>query len=148
METSPSIEAATHFLDVVWKGEPPTDADLLAALDRLVMAYHGTPDAGPSDSDLEAPPHDRPALYREVASRFPDYGLYPVSDPTASFGEAGMTSDAIDDLTDLTSDMREVVWLAQNVGADDAHWSLRLLYFHWGRHARHLALYLHARQFD
>lgn len=147
METSPSIDAAAHFLDVVWSGEQPTEADLLAALDRLVLAYHGTPDAVPSDADLEAPRCSQPALYKEVASRFPDFGLYPVSDPTAPISEAGMTGDAIDDLTDLTMDMREVVWLAENIGADDAHWSLRLLYFHWGRHARELALYLHARQF-
>ena len=148
MDRSPSIAAAAHFLDVVWNGEAPGDEALLAALDRLLAAYHGAPDTGPSDTELEAPRSGGPALYREVANRFPDYGLYPVSDPTASPGEAGMTGDAIDDLADLTSDMREVVWLAENIGADDAHWSLRLLYFHWGRHARELALYLHARQFS
>jgi hypothetical protein len=58
-----------------------------------------------------------------------------------------MMGDAIDDLADLTLDMREVVWLAEHVGLDDAHWSFRLHYFHWGRHARELALYLHSRQF-
>lgn len=56
-----------------------------------------------------------------------------------------MVGDAIDDLADLTLDMREVVWLADHVGVDDAHWSYRLHFFHWGRHARELSLYLHAR---
>lgn len=147
MYSSPSIAAAAYFLNVVWNGEAPGDEELLAALDGLLAAYHGAPDTGPSDTDAEAPSSAGPALYQEVANRFPSYGLYAVSDPTAPLGETDMTGDAIDDLADLTSDMREVVWLAENVGADDAHWCLRLLYFHWGRHARELALYLHARQF-
>lgn len=102
---------------------------------------------GPSDTDLEAPRAEGPALYKEVAGRFPAYGLYPVSDPLASIEDAAMIGDAIDDLSDLTLDMREIVWLADHIGLDDAHWPFRLHYFHWGRHARGLALYLHARQF-
>jgi hypothetical protein len=147
MEKSPTVEAARQFLSVVWEGEPPTDEALLFALDRLVVAFHHTPDVGPSDTDLQAPRAGEPALYKEVAGRFPAYGLYPVSDPIASIEDATMMGDAIDDLADLTLDMREVVWLADHIGMDDAHWSFRLYYFHWGRHARELALYLHARQF-
>jgi hypothetical protein len=135
------------FLSVVWKGEKPADLTLLSALDRLVEAYHHTPDAGPSDTDVEAPRQAGPTLHQQAAARFPDYGLYPVSDPNASPEDAAMMGDAIDDLADLTLDMREVVWLAEHVGLDDAHWSFRLHYFHWGRHARELALYLHSRQF-
>jgi hypothetical protein len=149
MDNSPTIEAARHFLQVVWDGNAPNDAALLAALDRLVAAYRDTPDVGPSESELEAPRLGGPPLYEELAKRFPDYGYYPVSDAAGSPGDeaAAMTGDAIDDLMDLTLDMREVVWLADHVGADDAHWSFRLLFFHWGRHARELSLYLHARQF-
>ncbi|HET6941361.1 MAG TPA: hypothetical protein VFH89_04275 [Sphingomicrobium sp.] len=58
-----------------------------------------------------------------------------------------MVGDAVDDLTDITQDMRAVVWFADNVGRDDAHWAFRLFFFHWGRHARELSLYLHARRF-
>ena len=146
MDSSPAVEAARQFLDFVWDGPTPTDGALAAALDRLVIAYHETPDVGPSDSELEAPRQDGPSLYKEVAARFPDYGLYPVADPAASPEDAAMIGDAIDDLVDLTLDMREVVWLADHLGVDDAHWSFRLLFFHWGRHARELSLYLHARQ--
>jgi len=147
MESSPAIEAAREFLAIVWDGEAPTDEALLASLDRLIVTYHCTPDAEPSDFEAEAPTTDWPALYKEVAARFPDYGYYPVSDPSGSPGDdqAAMTGDAIDDIADLTSDMRDVVWYADNLGLDDAHWSFRLHYFHWGRHARELSLYLFAR---
>jgi hypothetical protein len=146
MGSSPALQAARKFLSVVWNGPAPTDAALAAALDRLVAVYHDTPDADSSDTELDPPEQDGTALYKEVAARFPDYGLYPISDPTASVEDAAMMGDAIDDLADLTLDMREVVWLAENVGVDDAHWSFRLHFFHWGRHARELGLYLHARQ--
>ncbi|TPW04445.1 MAG: hypothetical protein FD125_1149 [bacterium] len=69
MFSSPSIAAAAHFLDVVWNGKAPGDEALLAALDGLLAAYHGAPDAGPSDTDLEAPHCGGPALYQEVAAR-------------------------------------------------------------------------------
>ncbi len=81
MRSSPSVEAARQFLKAVWDGPAPTDRALAAALDRLVVAYHETPDAAQSDSEVEAPRQDGAALYKEVAARFPDYGLYPVAEP-------------------------------------------------------------------
>lgn len=147
MDQSLAVDAARQFLSIVWEGERPTDEALLGALDRLIEAYHRTPEAGPSDTDLEPPRSGGPALYQQVASRFPDYGHYPVADPTASIGDGAMMGDPIDDLADLTMDMRDVVWRAEHLGSEDAHWQFRLLYCHWGRHARELALYLHARQF-
>lgn len=147
LDHSPAIEAARNFLTVAWEGPAPTDAALSAALDRLLTAYHAAPGAAPSDSDREAPGRDYPSLYKEVAARFPDYGLYPVADPMGQPNEAVMMADAIDDLADLTSDMREVVWFVENLGTDDAYRAFRLHFPHWGRHARELSLYLHARQF-
>lgn len=142
---SPAIDAAREFLAVVWQGDRPSDEALLAALDRLVAAYHDTPDADPSDTDSEAPRQDGASLYREVALRFPGYGLYPEGDPGEPDAPAATMADAIDDLADLTLDMREVLWLADHAGADDAHWSFRLHFGHWGRHARTLSRYLHDR---
>ena len=146
MQSSPAVEAARHFLSVVCEGDTPTDAELSEALDRLLVTYHTTPDADVSDSDLEAPRQDGASLYKEVSERFPDYGLYPVADPSASVEETMGMGDAIDDLADITLDMREVVWLADQLTLDDAHWAFRLHFFHWGQHARELLLYLHARQ--
>lgn len=145
MQTSPTVEAARAFLKLVWNEPAPDDAGLAAVLDRLVAVYHDTPVANVTDADLEPPREDGTALYRDLAERFPDYGLYPLADPTAPLEDSATMGDAIDDLADLTLQMREVVWLADHAGVDDAHWSFRLLFFHWGRHARELGLYLHAR---
>jgi hypothetical protein len=82
MQTSRTLEAVRHFLSVVWEREIPTDAALSEALDRLLAVYHETPDALVSDSELEAPRQDGALLYREVAKRFPEYGVYPVAYPS------------------------------------------------------------------
>jgi hypothetical protein len=146
MQTSPTLEAVRHFLRAVWEGEAPTDAALSEALDRLLAVYHETPDAPVSDSDLEAPRQDGASLYREVENRFPNYGIYPVAYSSEPIDQQIGAADAIDDLADLTLDMREVAWLADNVGLNDAHWSFRLTYMHWGEHARRLGIYLFDRQ--
>lgn len=58
-----------------------------------------------------------------------------------------MVADAIDDLADLTLDMREVLWFADHFSLNDAHFAFRLHFFHWGQHARELSLYLCGRLF-
>ena len=146
MASSPAIAAARHFLSVAEDGPAPSDIVLMAALDRLVAVYHDTPDDGPSEDDRDPPSEDGAELYQRFASRFPDYGYYAVADPTAALESAAMVGDAIDDLADITRDMREVIWLAEHKGINDANWSFRLLFFHWGRHAKELSLYLQARE--
>lgn len=147
MNSSPAIQAAQQFLTVVWAGDEPDDETLLAALDGLVAAYHVTPLGDVSAVDVDAPRQKGASLYAEVAARFPAYGAYPVADPTKSLDDALMMADAIDDLADLTLDMREVVWFAEHVGLNDAHFAFRLHFFHWGQHARELSLYLCGRLF-
>ena len=140
-------EIAHEFLAVVWQGEAPDEPTLLRALDRLLSRSHEVPYANCADEDLEPPEVDGAALFQETALRFPDLGMYPVSDPLASMDDDRMLAGAIDDLADITKDLREVAWRDEHLGPDDAAWCFRLLYFHWARHARELSLYLHARQF-
>lgn len=94
---------------------------------------------------MDAPRQEAASLCAELAARFPEYGFYPVADPAKTMEDALMMGDAIDDLADLTLDMREVVWAAEHLGIDDAHFAFRLLFFHWGQHARELSLYLCSR---
>jgi hypothetical protein len=72
--------------------------------------------------------------------------MYPVADPLGSISEDTTLGSAIDDIADVTRDLREVVWRDQYLGSDDAAWFFRLMHFHWARHARELGLYLQARQ--
>jgi hypothetical protein len=145
MNPSPTIAAAQHFLSTVWDGEPPSDEVLLGALDRLVATYHETPIGDVTDADIDAPRQEGAILYKQVAARFPNYRYYPVADPTKPIEDALMTADAIDDLADLTLDMREVIWFAEQVSIDDAHFAFRLHHFHWGQHARELSIFLCGR---
>jgi hypothetical protein len=122
-----AIDIAQSFLDVVWADVPPTDAELLAAVDRLLVAVHDVPDTEPDGADADLPKRDWETVYKQIAARFPAYGLYAVADPLASRDAAMMTGDAIDDLADLTSDLREVLWRGDQCGPDEAAWYLRFL---------------------
>lgn len=51
-----------------------------------------------------------------------------------------------DDIADISDEMRQVLWYAENVHIDDAHRSFKDMYFHWGYHARGLSAYLFARK--
>lgn len=142
-----AADLARDFLSVVWEGEKPTIEVLSQSLDKLLAQSHEIAFADCAEEDRDPPTIDGSALYQEVAARFPDLGMYPVADPLAPIDDDKMMTDAIDDIADITRDLREVVWREENLGASDAAWCFRLLFFHWGRHARELSLYLHARQF-
>ena len=142
-----AADIAREFLAVVWQGDAPDDATLLRALDRLLSRSHEVPFANCADADDEPPAVDGPALFQEIASRFPNFGMYPVADPLASMDDDKLLAGAVDDIADITRDLREVIWRDETFGPDDAAWYFRLMYFHWARHARELSLYLHARQF-
>ena len=145
--TGLAAEIAREFLVVVWDGNAPDEAILLRALDKLLSRSHDVPFANCAECDDQPPQMGGSALYRKAAERFPDLGMYPVSDPLKPIEDDRMLADAIDDLADMTRDLSEVLWRDENLGSDDAAWCFRLLYFHWARHARELSLYLHARQF-
>jgi hypothetical protein len=142
-----AVSAARSFLDIVWGDRVPDEAALAQALDALLAASHGVAPSAGADADLDPPDIEYQSLYAELGRRFPDLGYYPVADPVGSIDDGPTLADAIDDLADITRDLREVLWRGENAGPDDADWCFRLLYFHWGGHARALSLYLHARRF-
>ena len=145
MSGKSAVDVARAFLDVLWAETPPGDAALLQALDRLLADAHDVLPANAADIDDDPPKGDWQALYREIGTRFSDYGFYSAASPLEHGEPALLTGDAIDDLADLTSDLREVVWRGERFGPGDAAWFFRLMHFHWGNHARELALFLHAR---
>ena len=87
MEDTPTIAAARTFLELIGKGEPPSNERLAKALDELAIAYHQAPEGNPVEGDLDAPDRDFKARYGALAERFPDLGMYAVADP-AEIGRA------------------------------------------------------------
>jgi hypothetical protein len=145
---SKSVLAAEKLLQTLWHGPPPEDQRLLAALDRLLADLHSLPEGSCSDSESVHSREDYKSVRQRVSERFPRYGMYLVADPLSPIGSEPMVADAIDDIADLTTDLREAVWRAQNVSTDDAHWFLKLMLWHITEHARGLAKYLHAKVFS
>ena len=142
------IEAIQLYLAAALQISPPSIEALAMALDRLALAYGEAPCGAPADEDTEAPDHDRGAIRRLVADRFPELGFYAVVDPLAVLPETPLVGDAIDDIAEIADDLSEVLWRFTAVGADDAYWHFRFDYqTHWGRHLHDLRSYIHAKLF-
>lgn len=141
-----NILAAQRFVDLATFGPVPTMAELARCVDELALSYHGTPFGEPSESDDE--PSEIRATYAQIAARFADLGYYGTVFGIDVPGEA-IVGDAIDDILDITNDLKEVLWRFEKLGADDSHWHFRLLFhMHWGEHLRGLANYLYWRLRD
>lgn len=135
---APIREAVAGFIACVEDVDiSPQDrlARLPGSLDRISLAYHaGT---APQDAPSEAEPPDREykALRELVAQRFPDLGFYSAAPPGETLDAEITVGDAIDDITDIYSEMLDVAWCFDNTSDEDA---LRLFRFgfehHWGRH--------------
>ena len=142
--TPPNILAAQRFIEIATQTERPSINQLARSLDELALCYHDTPVGDPAENDERPEPGSR-VSQADICARFPDLGYYGVADPTEVPGEASV-GDAIDDILDITNDLKEVVWRFDRFGADDANWHYRFLFqIHWGRHLRDLAGYLHSR---
>ena len=139
-----NISAAQHFVDLATVGTIPTKEGLARCLDELALSYHDTPAGEPSESDAE-PPSEIDSLHADIAARFPDLGFYGTVFGIDVPGEATI-GDAIDDILDITNDLKEVLWRFDRLGTDDAHWYFRMLFqIHWGEHLRGLSHYLYWR---
>jgi uncharacterized protein DUF5063 len=141
----PTIAAVRDYFDAVEGGPVLTLRELARAIDALVMAVHETPAGDPADSELSPPERDYQSDYRRLAERYKSLGYYGVAEPLVLEPSSATIGDAIDDLADIGSDLRKVLWRFETQGADDAFWHFHLHFlFHWGQHARELSLYLHA----
>lgn len=140
----PNITAAQRFVDLVTTCERPCIEMLSRRLDELALSYHDTPHGDPDESD-DHPTTEGRVTHADISQRFPTLGYYGSADPKEVPGEA-LVGDAIDDIMDITNDLKEVLWRFDRFGPDDAHWHFRFLYqVHWGEHLRDLACYLHSR---
>ncbi|MFY0522667.1 DUF5063 domain-containing protein [Archangium gephyra] len=146
------LDAVKQFLSLMEGAGPAEEREkaLRLALDRLALAYHFA-EAPSDDRDHPGPPRaDYQVLRERISALFPRYGFYnAVLDVTEKVGapETGI-ADAIDDLTDITLEMHEVLARWETTSEEDALWHFRFLYeTHWGQHLRSLQQYLHALAF-
>lgn len=120
----------------------PTLEALTEALDHLASAFAA---AAKGSFVADATPRAITPVKREqIASRFPDLGLYAVCNPLDLQG-APLVADAIDDLLDITTQMQEFLALSDH--PDEALRQLHALAGHWMAHLRGLSSYLHARRY-
>lgn len=139
-----NISAAQRFVSLATVGTIPTKEGLARCLDELALSYFDTPAGEPSESEAKPPP-EMDSTYADIAARFPDLGYYGTVFGIDVPGEA-IIGDAIDDILDITNDLKEVLWRFERLGADDAHWYFRMLFqIHWGEHLRGLSNYLYWR---
>jgi hypothetical protein len=150
MKRSEIRAAIRDFLHLVEKGAgavPDNEECLPLALDRLALVQNFI-SVTFDDAEYPDPPRRDETTLRELVShRFPNYGYYNSPDVvTEKIGEATCTvGDAIDDLADITSELRDVDWRWSNTSEADALWHLQFNYrSHWREHLRGLQLYLHA----
>lgn len=147
MTGNPAISAAKNFLEVVWEGDAPSDAELTAALDRLLLVYSETPEMDYEAGALDPPDIGWKKRWDQAAKRFPDFGFYAVAD-TLHLDTAGWSiGDAVDDVADITGEINDVVFYSEHEGAEQALKHFCSMYSHWGKHARDLLQYLFAGQF-
>lgn len=66
-----AVTIAQSFLSVLWADVPPSDAQLLVALDRLLAAVHDVPRTEPSEGNVDPPERDWSSVYNQIAARFP-----------------------------------------------------------------------------
>ncbi|MHC4247933.1 MAG: DUF5063 domain-containing protein [Planctomycetota bacterium] len=144
MSASELRDAICSFLDLVecsTSSAPENERNLGFILDQLALATHGEKPTG-EVTDSQAPSRNYDEIRAQVASRFPNYGLYRAAgtEPDDEF----LVGDAIDDIADIAGDLSEVRWLWENAGETDALWQFHFTFkLHWGSHLRGLQWYIH-----
>lgn len=134
--------------------QPPETRDerirkLAETLDKLACAYHQLPDEEAAYS-AEAPDLADYNDMRKAADRvFQEFWFYAVVPPKPNPDLQIMMGDAIDDLSDIALELKQVEWLWENSDRQEAERHFRFGYqIHWGRHLHDLRSYVHAQQFE
>ena len=106
-------------------------------------ATHARP-GGRAEADTL--PQDVAPLRETIRSRFAGLGCYglPMTATKRVAQEVVDVADAVDDVTVIAAELKDVLWRAEHVGADDAAWQFHHGYHHhWGEILRTLQVHLH-----
>ncbi len=137
-----------EFLALVETGQENVEQNekaLAALLDKIALASRYTDHKPDEEKYVGAPKEEAQSLRRLICSRFPNFGYYNLPENfTTEISESGIVvGDAIDDILDITLELKGVEWCWQNISVDNALWCFRNGFdTHWGLHLRELQLYL------
>lgn len=137
-----------NFLNLILEPDSKLEDlnELILALDRLAISSHEIEYKFDEADYTDNSNFEYSVIRQKVEKRFPNLGLYNIAlDVSEKTGNSEIaTSDAIDDITDITLDLLRVRWRFENTSINDALWHYELSFrSHWGRHLRDLQLYLH-----
>ena len=136
------------FLSLVESGCGSTEENetkLKLLLNKLALAQHFVAYKFDKKDYVDAPDKAYDELRKLVAARFPNYGMYNVSEDVATHVGEGkaIVGDAIDDIADIAGDLFETKWRWEKNSPDDALWHFKFNFeSHWSQHLRELQLYL------
>ncbi|MEW8102315.1 MAG: DUF5063 domain-containing protein [Candidatus Thiodiazotropha endolucinida] len=141
-------ETIKEFLDFVLKEDAAVDdlGELMAALDKLAYSVNNVKYEFDETEYPEAPERDYQLIREKAQKRFPDLGFYNMHQEITEKVKQGeiIVGDALDDISDIVGDLRDVLWCFENTSKNDALWHYQNSFrSHWGRHLRELQLYLH-----
>jgi len=147
IELRKTIEDFLIFIDHGMQSPQENECNLITYLDKLALAasestvlYDESNYIGGSDEDEEN-------LRSMICNRFPNYGYYNTPGSISEkIGESEIeVGDAIDDLLDITKELRSISNNWDKLGAEKAASAFSAaFYYHIGDHLRELQLYLHA----
>lgn len=130
--------AVKSFLACIEDDAASDEARLAAAaraLDLVSLAYYDSLAPTHAANEGEPPQRDYKVMREKVAARFPSLGYYGAAPPGSTIEAEITVGDAIDDLTDIYSELQDVAWCLETTSPLDA---IRLFRFgfthHWGRH--------------
>ena len=124
----------------------PDHGELLEELDLLLVHANVSDITYDETVYPDAPEKDYGKLREIISKNFPKLGFYCTAEgePQEIDKAEVLVGDAIDDLTDIVGDLKEVQWYFRNTSANNALWHLKQSFMsHWGLHARELQLHLH-----
>ena len=150
MESAELKKTIENFLMLIDRGmhsPQENERDLIISLDKLALAASESMVIYDESDYLGTSVEDEENLRSQIFTRFPDYGYYNiVGSISANIGESEIeVGDAIDDLLDITKELRCILNEWDELGAEKAEAAFSAAYYyHIGDHLRELQLYLHA----
>lgn len=142
-------ELIQDFLDLLehTSTASPTDCEraLATNLDHLASAVQEAP-PGSVTSDDDAPDTSAEEARALVRARFPEFGQYHAAKLIDDVDRGPVVADAVDDLADIYTELKDVAWSWDHLSEQDGLWALHEGYTsHWGWHLRGLQAYLNLR---